>query len=135
MIKKFLLVVMATISVMLPVSAGTAHAAGEAYNHKYEYITANPNSGMPISVVSRRIYLASGNYQWRSIRQSRECNRNIYLGAGWYLWIDQLWPKDGYYDHYSYLDPDNPGGTALLRCKWTKTVSQNETWGSYLVPF
>ena len=137
-VKQLIVAATAVVAVLLPVPVATAHAGSggnpPAENTKVQYISGNPNAGMSISTVKRRIYLASGKYVW-NILPEQDCTRDIRLRAGWYTWIDQLWPKNGYYKHYSFLDPEDPAlSTASLRCKWDLVRDAPRwTWGSVLL--
>jgi hypothetical protein len=134
-VRKFLLVATAVVATVLPVTAGAANA-GEAQNAKTQYLTSNPKPGMPASIVQRRIYLAAGRYAWRDMRTSNVCGYGLNIGAGWYTWRDELYPRNGDYMRFGYLDPDTPGwATASLTCRWQFSVSQNLTWGSYLLSY
>ncbi|MCA2230458.1 hypothetical protein [Nonomuraea aurantiaca] len=122
----------------LPIMSGGAFAAARslpsADNTKVQYVTNNPRAGMAWGSVQRRIYLASGTYIWHTT-PTTACRRDIYLGTGWYTWTESLAPRNGYYDHYSQLDPDNPAwNTAELYCKWNLNVSNSYRWGSALLP-
>jgi hypothetical protein len=135
---KVFLAATAVIALMLPLTSATGNAAVQtapsAANYRTQYLVADPRGGMPTSVVTRRIYLAAGTYVWHAIPQT-VCRRDLHLGEGWYLWIDHLEPRDGYYNHFAYLDPDNPAwGTAVLRCEWHPNNDTTYPWGSALVP-
>ncbi|MFI9588103.1 hypothetical protein ACIHCQ_41420 [Streptomyces sp. NPDC052236] len=121
-----------------PGTASAAPAAVTAKNIKTQYLTDKPTGDMPNSCVERRIYLASGNYDWGHVRGSTDTvvRPNLYLGAGWYTWGDCLDPAwGGYYIHSTWLDPDNPDWKSInITSDLEIPASGAWTWGSFLDP-
>jgi hypothetical protein len=144
-IKKILGVTMALMVAVVMGLPGTAHAAEDAYNWRTQYLHGIPQPGGTVSVVQRRIYLASGVYGWYVYVDPparplpNQCyNREIYLGAGWYTWTDILTPQDRYYNHISKLNPDNTDwNDAFISCNYQLHMGgylDRYTWGSVLDP-
>ena len=101
-----------------------------AYNTKEQWLTADPERGMPTSCVERRITVASGSYRWGILGAGE---RTLYLGADTYTWRDCLIPDDGFYVQQSTLNPDNPDwDQALLTDTWHLYGDQVAEWGSFL---
>lgn len=135
------------ITVMPSAMTGTAHAADTAWNVQEIYLTDLPSSGMTKGEVQRRIYIPEGKtYGWFPYVMSRygapahprggQCGgREIYLGAGWYTWKDELFPLDKYYAQLLSLDPDNPAwNTVYFQCDYEIRPADWYTWGSGLDP-
>ena len=116
--------------------AGPASAAPIAYNTKTQFLTARPTDNLATSCVQRRIALAGATYEWGAYTGGAYFpERGIGIRAGNYTWKDCLDPKNGYYQHSSWLDPDAAG---LPTASWTDTVTLSASgtiqWGSYLDP-
>ncbi|GAA2809840.1 hypothetical protein GCM10020219_097140 [Nonomuraea dietziae] len=124
-----------TMSLATPAAANSNPTA---YNTKTQYLTNSPIDSMPGSCVQRRVYLASGHYNWALIMNKAVDPRrsNFWVGAGWYSWADCLDPiSGGQYLHTSTLDPDNANWqTVAVSDKWFLGKSGNTSWGSYLDP-
>jgi hypothetical protein len=133
----FLTVLAAGAATALVAPPGTAQAAAIAYNQKNQFLTAYPADSMATSCKSRRIWLASGTYDWGQLMATHSylVRPDMYLGAGWYTWKDCLDPKDSYYSHTTWLDPDNPNWvTASINGLWNLTYSGNYNWGFHPRP-
>ncbi|MCG5458240.1 hypothetical protein PSH03_003420 [Micromonospora sp. PSH03] len=130
--------VVALALALLPIMAGTAQAAEVAYNQKTQRLDARPNSGMPISLVSREITLVDGSYGWWTFPTSAPCQ--TYTGRilpGRYTWTDQLWPgvpSVGTYRHHSYLTEESGGWSYHLQCDFQLSATGSYNWGSGLDP-
>ncbi|MFD4996347.1 hypothetical protein [Streptomyces buecherae] len=124
----------ALLGVALLGVAGPASAAETAHNKKTQHLTDRPTSGMAKSCVERDIHLAAGTYDWLQSGGLGE-RSNLYLGQGSYTWRDCLYPKNGYYEHWTSLNPDHPDWeTIKLNGDWKPSVPGNWTWGSVLDP-
>ncbi|MDG4830695.1 hypothetical protein O7627_15480 [Solwaraspora sp. WMMD1047] len=133
-----LITAVAIVAVLLPITAGPAHAAETSFNQRRQWLTAAPTSSMPLSQVSREITLAAGTYGWWNFPFNDSCE--TYTGhilAGTYSWTDQLWPGSpgaGVYRHDSYLTETSGGWGYHIRCYFGLSSDGEYTWGSGLDP-
>jgi hypothetical protein len=115
-----------------------APAAATAYLTKEQILTAYPNIDMDVSCAERRIYLASGYYDWGHTREEVGdivIRPNVYLGAGWYTWETCLYPFEDYYSQWTELDPDNSDWVSIrINSEVRLPRSGLWTWGSFLDP-
>ncbi|TMR90055.1 hypothetical protein [Nonomuraea basaltis] len=140
-LKKLYLVTAAAIMMTLPISTGTAYAAETVVNGKKQWLTANPNSGMPMSSFGREIWLKGGTYGWftyvapDAIGTCNNYTGNI--GEGTYQWNQQIWPgapSAGYYRIDSYLWHKDGGAAYSISCKIQLPRDGDYVWGSALDP-
>lgn len=145
--KKLCLITMAFIMMTLPITTGTAYAAETVVNGKKQWLTARPNSGMPMGSFGREIWLEGdkGNYGWFTyvhpnaiVDPGFTCE--TYTGPiieGTYQWNQQIWPgvpSVGYYRIDSYLWLKNGGAGYKISCTFRLPADGEYTWGSALDP-
>ncbi|GGY82104.1 hypothetical protein GCM10010363_73570 [Streptomyces omiyaensis] len=95
----------------------------------------DPHPSMATSCTSRSIYLAAGDYSWKtynSLSLYDPASRNIYLAAGTYTWQDCLVPQNLDYRHTSTLS--YWGGSASIATDDYLAATNQATWGSVLTP-
>ncbi|GGS83539.1 hypothetical protein GCM10010222_26290 [Streptomyces tanashiensis] len=147
---------------VLPTASATAEGAGTRSGASAAAAAAEPAyltrdiwlrnlDGSPApepASVTRRIYLAAGNYEWydrvyesaTGIRVTPENHRTIYLAAGWYDWTCTVLTKrlgDGLLAYYENCSLDQFGPAYLASTWWRPPAGSSGasyTFGGVLVP-
>ncbi|MEV0226012.1 hypothetical protein [Streptomyces sp. NPDC050704] len=131
-----LLVALGMAAMVAPSTTAAAPSADTAWVLRTQYLVSNPEGGDVACTESRRIYLASGSYNWGlRIGGNQWVTRDMSLGAGWYRWQSCLNPEYDDYIHTSVLVPENPDwGPAATSRTSVVNPSGTYTWGSFLDP-
>ncbi|MFE2262999.1 hypothetical protein [Streptomyces griseosporeus] len=136
MLRKFgkLAAVAAVATAAVSLVSAPASAADTAYNTRTLWVGGYPRETDADACTTRTLYLNSGTYTWKQIRDlARYPGRDIYLAAGTYTWTDCLHPHDNYYQQTSTLDKAGSSPASLTGPAFT-TLSGDMTFGSLLDP-
>jgi hypothetical protein len=133
-----MVVLMAVIALVVGV-AGTAQAAARATHYQVSFLSAAPNSSMPVSCQpARELVIIGDTYEWGQYFGGIEnvLNPALVLRTDTYIWGDCLYPQNGHYWHVSSLQAKNhpEWPTAYIESPEFMFGGDDRlvTWGSFL---